>query len=377
MPPSSARKNRLPVLAGGSSVRWSGPLPGVGLELGDLRRTGRAGDVEGDLAQRRRGEGDDAGPAAGGQHGAGAVVDDLPGTDDARGAGRLADVDPGHRGGGAPLDRDGTGRAGRRPEGAQVTVAHVAVSRPGGLAGAVGSGTDAEVGPGGLGRTGRGAGRTRRAAGRPRTPRRQVAFRHLQALVGTGRLADDLRHAAGPVEAVRVRDADGRVGLRVRPGGVVLAARHGPGDVVEDVAADLPVAGLAGIEGAQHVLGVLEVVVLHLGVRTGPGVDAGLDEARVRVVVDVRRAATQQRRARVDVLVRVVVERDEAVRAVALAGADQAAAAGVAQDAVGQGHVLGVVLHVEEPVEALRLPARGLQGDVIDPDVADGALHAD
>ena len=62
---------------------------------------------------------------------------------------------------------------------------------------------------------------------------------------------------------------------------------------------------------------------------------------------------------------------------VALAGPDEPAAAGVAQDAVGQRHVLGVVLHVEEAVVALRLPARRLQGDVVDPDVADAALHAD
>ena len=68
-----------------------GCLSGVRLELGDLRRAGRAGDLEGDLAQRGRGEGDGARPAAGGQDGAGVAVDELPGSDAAGGAGRLTD----------------------------------------------------------------------------------------------------------------------------------------------------------------------------------------------------------------------------------------------------------------------------------------------
>ena len=51
--------------------------------------------------------------------------------------------------------------------------------------------------------------------------------------------------------------------------------------VVEDVAADLPGTPLIGVEGAQDVLGVLEVVVVHLGPGPGPGVDAGLPQVDV------------------------------------------------------------------------------------------------
>src|SRR5690606_15189766 len=146
---------------------------------------------------------------------------------------------------------------------------------------------------------------------------------------------------------------------------------------VEDVAADLPVAGLVGVEGAQDVLGVLEVVVVHLDLRAETGVDARVPDAGEVVVVGVGRAGAKERRTGLEVLVQVVVEGDEGVVRVAVAGADQAAAVGAAQDAVGQGHILGVVLHVEQRVVAVALTARGLQRHVVDPDVADVLLHAD
>src|SRR5690606_296338 len=142
-------------------------------------------------------------------------------------------------------------------------------------------------------------------------------------------------------------------------------------------AVDLPEAQLIGVEGTQDVLGILEVVIVHPGTGIGPRVDAGLMDIHEMVVVNVRDTATQQWSTRVDVLVKVVVERDEAVRAVALARPDQPTAARVAQDAVGQRHVLGVVLQVEQAVKPLRLPTGCLQGDVVDPDVADIGLHAD
>src|SRR5690606_9000649 len=271
-------------------------------------------------------------------------------------------------------------RAARRPEGAHVDVDDVAVAGPAGLAGAVGAGPEAEVGAAGV-RVARarvaGTGVTGAGIARPRVLRPAVAVRDPVALVGARGLRHDLRHAAGVVHPVGVRDAHRRGGLRVGAGGVVLVALAGPGHVVEDVAPDLPVAPLVGVEGAQDVPGVLEVVVLHLRAGPGTGVDAGLAQPHVVVVVHVRHAAAQQGGARVDVLVQVVVVRDVAVGAVALAGPDQAAAAGVAQDAVGEGDVLGVVLQVEEAVVALRLPTRGLQGDVVHPDVADVLLHPD
>src|SRR5690606_38628885 len=113
------------------------------------------------------------------------------------------------------------------------------------------------------------------------------------------------------------------------------------------------------------------------GPATGTGVDARLVDADVVVVVNVGDATAQERRAGVDVLVQVVVERDETVREVALAGPDEPTPARVAQDAVGQGHVLRVVLQVEQAVESLRLAARRLQRDVLNPDVANVGLHAD
>src|SRR5690606_15414248 len=115
-------------------------------------------------------------------------------------------------------------------------------------------------GPAGRRRRGRRRGGGRVGRGR-RVGWRAIAVGDLQSLVGTGRLADDVRHAAGAVKAVRVRDADTGGGLRVGAGRVVVTAGAGPGHVVEDVARDLPRASLVGVEGAQDVLGVPEVVV--------------------------------------------------------------------------------------------------------------------
>src|SRR5690606_17058522 len=122
---------------------------------------------------------------------------------------------------------------------------------------------------------------------------------------------DDARNATRPVEGVRVGDADAGVGRRVGPGGVAVTASARPGHIVEDVSGDLPETRLVGVEGPQDVLGVPEVVVLHFGPATGTGVDARLVDADVVVVVNVGDATAQERRAGVDVLVQVVVERDE------------------------------------------------------------------
>jgi hypothetical protein len=87
------------------------------------------------------------------------------------------------------------------------------------------------------------------------------AVRLLHARAGACRTGHDGGHAVGFVELVAVMDVDRGGRLGVGAGGVVLLARLGPRHVVEDVAADLPVAGPVGVEGAQDVVGVLEVVV--------------------------------------------------------------------------------------------------------------------
>lgn len=172
--------------------RWARPFRSarVGLELGDPRGPGRAGDLEGDLAQGGAGEADGPCSFAGGQLGAGVAVEEPPGLDGAGGVRRLADDDRGDGGGGGPLDRGGAGGADGRPVGVRVAVTQVAVARSGGLAGSVGTGSDAEVGPGGRSGIGRSGGRVRRS--RRRVGRRgrgrlrcAVSVRDLQALAKT------------------------------------------------------------------------------------------------------------------------------------------------------------------------------------------------
>src|SRR5688500_11393836 len=82
------------------------------------------------------------------------------------------------------------------------------------------------------------------------------AVRLRQARVRACRAAHDVRHAGGLVEREAVGNADRGGGLDVRAGGPALTAGGGPRHVVEDVAADVPVADLVGVEGAEDVTGV-------------------------------------------------------------------------------------------------------------------------
>ena len=62
---------------------------------------------------------------------------------------------------------------------------------------------------------------------------------------------------------------------------------------------------------------------------------------------------------------------------VTITGTDEAAAAGIAQNAVGQRDVLGLRLHIKQRVVTLTLAAGRFQGEMVRPHVVDIALHTD
>src|SRR5690606_31031920 len=100
------------------------------------------------------------------------------------------------------------------------------------------------------------------------------------------------------------------------------------------------------VAGDDWVLAVLEQVVLDAHPVTHAGVDAGVAHLIVVVVVDVRLAEAQQRRARGDVAELVEGEGDAPVCAAGfvIAVAPQRRLVAVAEDVVAQGDVAGVQL---------------------------------
>src|SRR5690606_26937120 len=124
--------------------------------------------------------------------------------------------------------------------------------------------------------------------------------------------------------------------------------RGSPGHIFKDIVLEIPVTHVGGVESTDRVIGIFKVIVFRLDLAAHTRVHTRLGDTVVIVVKRVCGTVTQQRHARINILIVVMVEGDKGIGIVAVTGTHQAAAAGFFVVRVRNRYVLRGRFHIQQ-----------------------------